>query len=158
MQKNTYKFDVERVVSLWLLPFLFGILVLILFIFKVLDYDDPITLVDVLVYLCLLIFSTGIFIFLFFNHLSYAKNVELITSDSEIEIIRNEKSVIIQVKNIEAIYEYYARRLPWSGIRKWIFVTTDDEVVVSSLTISWLDFHRLFSKKIVDKDFLFPTI
>jgi hypothetical protein len=158
LQKSIYKFDTERVVSVWLLPFLFGCFILIALIWKIFDYEVPITLVDVIIFCCLLFFTTGTSIILFFNHLPYANDVKLIVSDNEIEIITNEKSVTINLKDVEAIYEYGDRRVPWMAIRKWTFITSNDKFVISSLTISWLDFHRHFWNRIINKGFGFPLM
>ncbi|MFN5135309.1 MAG: hypothetical protein ACK5DG_08320 [Chitinophagaceae bacterium] len=146
--KSSYKFDIERVVGLCLLPFFFGCLSILILYSKLTDYEDPITVIDVLAYFLFFIFTTGVFIFLFFRYFSSEKNKVLTVTDDVVTIDDKSKTISIKLKEIESINEFHAGRLPWGHLRKWEFVTANEKFIVSSLTISWLNFHRHFGDKI----------
>ncbi len=146
--KSIYKFDTKRVVGLWLLPFFFNCFILLIFYTKLNDYEKPITFLDALAYFLFFFFSSGIFIFLFFNYMPTEKSKILTITNNELVLQDQSTVVSIKLDEIETIYEFSAGRLPWGHLRKWEIITSKEKLILSSITISWLDFHRHFGNKI----------
>jgi hypothetical protein len=113
---------------------------------------------DIFGWVFFFIFSAGIFIFLFVNHLPLARQTELILSNKTLKIVQQGQSYSCNLSDIKEVFEYSTGRLPWSSIAKWIIKTDDREFVVSSLTISKLNFERYFWNKTKDKTSLFPML
>jgi hypothetical protein len=134
-------------------------LVLILFLFfarfKTVNESKP---VDVLVFVFFLIFFVGIFVFLFFNHLALARKTELVIEGQQLTIVNDGKAEIISSSDILSIKEYTANRLPWGSVIKWNIAVKEKEYIISSLTISRLNFERHFHIKIETKTSLVPII
>ena len=146
--KTVYKFDTERVVGLWLLPFFFFCCSVLIFYYKLSDYEKPITIIDVFTQVLFFVFSSGIFIFLFFNYLPSEKNKILTISNNELFLEDSSRVFSVKLDEIEKINEFNANRLPWGHLRKWEIITSKEKLILSSITISWLDFHRHFGNKI----------
>ena len=144
-------------INLWLLPVLLTILMIIFIISKV-DSLGDLTWVEILGWVCFFIFSAGMFLFLFFNHLPIAKQTELIITNKNFEIIQQGQTYSGELNDITEVVEYSTGRLPWSSIAKWIVKTGDREIVISSLTISKSNFKRYFWNKTIDKTSLLPTL
>ncbi len=106
----------------------------------------------------LILFSVGIFAFLFFNHLPLARQTELIIDGKRLTIVREGKEESIHFSEITGIKEYTAKKLPWGFIMKWCLTAKGKEYVISSLTISQLNFERHFHDKTETKVSVFPTV
>lgn len=154
---NRYRFDTARCINLWLVP---GLLCVLMFgfLFSRIDSWGDVSARDMLGWVLFFTFSTGIFIFLFFNHLPLARQTELIISDETFKIVQGEQSYSCDLSDIKEVFEYSTGRLPWSSIAKWIIKTGDREFKVSSLTISKLNLERHFWNKTKDKTSLFPML
>lgn len=157
MTKNRYKFDFSRLVNLWLLPVLFIVITLV-FIFSKYNSFEDLSAKDILGLTFFFLFSAGAFIILFFNHLPIAKKTELIITNNTLEITQGDDKYSCNLAEIEEVVEYSTGRLPWSSIAKWIIKVNDREFVISSLTISKLNFERHFWNHTKDKTSLFPTL
>ena len=113
-------------------------------------------------FIFLLIWTIGIFIFLFFNHFSIGRTTVIFVLDKkftekEITIFQSDKKYCFQLNEVTEITEYSTFKLPWSGIKKWLIKTNQTEVWISSLTISSFKFEQLFYNKIEHKTSLFPV-
>ncbi len=154
---NHYKFNTARLINIWLLPVLS-----MSFMFVVLNLKSDtlqnLSGVDILAFSLFFIFLVGVFIFLFINHLSIALRTELILSRKTFEIIKNKKSYKCDLSEITEVIEYSTARLPWSSIIKWKLKVADKEIVISSLTISKLNFERYFHDKTEEKISVFPRV
>ena len=157
MTRNRYKFDNARLINLWLLPVLFTILIIVI-LYSKFDSLRDISVIDSLVWAFFFMFSVGIFIFLYFNHLPLARQTELIVSSKTFEIIQGSESYSCSLGDITQVTEYSTARLPWSSIAKWKVKANDREFVISSLTISKLNFERYFFNKTNQKTSLFPKL
>lgn len=157
MTEKRYKFDTIRLINLWLLPTFFTALIIVLFYSKFDKFSQP-KLIDIIAWSLLFVFAVGLFIFLFFNHISFARQTELVFFDKQLQLFQGDKSSAIDFKDIKEIIEYSSKKLPWGHIMKWKIVTTDKEFVVSSLTISQFYFEKYFWGKIKHKVSLLPTI
>lgn len=157
MTESRYKFDNIRIIKLWLLPVLFTVLI---FVFLSLKFDsiNDFSGMDILVWTLFSIFSMGIFIYLFLNHLSLARQTELVISTRTFKIIQGKQSYSYDLHEITEVIQYSTAHLPWSSIIKWTLKTNDREFVISSLTISKLNFERYFWNKTEDKTSLFPRL
>ena len=155
--ENRYKYDTARFINLWLLPVLLTVLIFVVLYSKFNSLRD-LSVSDILFWIFFLLFSVGIFIFLYFNHLPLARQTELIISSKTFEIIQRSQSYSCDLGDIKEVIEYSTGRLPWSSIAKWIIKTNDREFVISSLTISKLNFERHFWNKTKDKTSLLPRI
>ena len=114
--------------------------------------------VDIIGFVFLIMFRVGTFVFLFFNHLPLARQTELIIKDKQLIIVRDGKEERIDFSQITSIKEYTAKKLPWGFIMKWCLTANGEEYVISSLTISQLNFERHFHDKTETKVSLFPTV
>jgi hypothetical protein len=114
--------------------------------------------VDIIGLTLLILFSVGTFVFLFFNHLPLARQTELIIEGKQLTIIREGKIESIHFSEITRIKEYSTAKLPWSSIKKWSISTNGKEYIISSLTISQLNFERHFHDKTETKVSFFPTL
>lgn len=139
------------------MPLLLSGLIL-LFLYSKFDSFKDLSGEDILVWTLFFIFSVGIFVFLFFNHLSLARQTELVITTKTLKIIQRGQAYSCDMKDIKEVIEYSTGRLPWSSIIKWIIKAGDREFVISSLTISKLNFERHFWNKTKDKTSLFPTL
>ncbi len=157
MTEERYIFNASRVITLWLLPTFFTFLTLFL-IYSKFDSIREFTLKDFIAWTFFFIFSVGIFIYLFLNHLPYARQTQLIIINKTFKIIQSDNSYSANFSDIEEIVNYSANRLPWGYIMKWKIRTADTEVIISSLTISQFNFERHFYNKIKDKTCFLPTI
>lgn len=157
MTENRYKFDNIRIINLWLLPVLLTVLI---FVFLSLKFDGirDFSGTDILVWTLFFIFSVGIFVYLFLNHLSLATQTELVISTRIFKIIQRNQSYSCDLHEIKEVIQYSTAHLPWSSIIKWTLKTNDREFVISSLTISKLNFDRHFWNKTEDKTSLFPIL
>lgn len=104
------------------------------------------------------IFAVGLFVFLFFNHLPIARQTELSVKGKTFQIIQNKHCYSANFDDIKEIVEYSSKKLPWGFIMKWKIKVANNEIVVSSLTISQFNFKRHFHNKIKHKVSLLPTI
>ena len=157
MRQNRYSLNFFRLLGVWSLPLLSLVLILFLFFarFKTVNESKP---VDVLVFVFFLIFFVGIFVFLFFNHLALARKTELVIEGQQLTIVNDGKAEIISSSDILSIKEYTANRLPWGSVIKWNIAVKEKEYIISSLTISRLNFERHFHIKIETKTSLVPII
>jgi hypothetical protein len=114
--------------------------------------------VDIIGFSLLILFSVGTFIFLFFNHLPLARQTELIIKGKQLTIVREGKEERIHFSEITGIKMYTAKKLPWGFIMKWCLTANGKEYVISSLTISQLNFERHFHDKTETKVSVFPTV
>jgi hypothetical protein len=114
--------------------------------------------VDIIGFSLLIVFSVGTFVFLFFNHLPLARQTELMIEDKQLTIIREGKEERIHFSEITGIKMYTAKKLPWGFIMKWCLTANGKDYVISSLTISQLNFERHFHDKTKAQVSLFPTV
>ncbi len=103
-------------------------------------------------------FFVGIFGLLFFNHLPIAKQTELVLSRKIFRINQGGKQYSYDMNEIDEVIEYSTGRLPWSSIIKWKLKVDNIEFVVSSLTISKINFDRHFWNITKEKLSLFPML
>lgn len=157
MNENTYRLNTLRIINLWFFPTLMFILCLFAFFSKFNSLHDA-RVIDIVGLTFLLVFSVGIFVFLFFNHLPIARHTKLIVKSKQITIIQGEKEAVIDFDSITKIEEYTANRLPWGRIVKWCISSNGKIYTISSLTISQLNFERHFHNKTDSKTNLFPMV
>lgn len=157
MTEKKYIFNATRLITLWLLPTFFTFLILFLIYSKV-DSIKNLTWTDIIAWTFFFIFAVGLFVFLFFNHLPFARQTQLIILDKTFKIIQGNRCISAKFSDIEEIVEYSSRKLPWGFIMKWKIKIADKEIVISSLTISQHDFEQYFWSKIKHKVSLMPTI
>ncbi|HYH16969.1 MAG TPA: hypothetical protein VD794_17170 [Flavisolibacter sp.] len=157
MTEKRYRFNFYRLLALWSLPTFFLVFTIFLFFskFNSVSHAQPI---DIIGFTFLLLFSVGIFIILFFNHLPSALKTELVLKGKQLTIVRNGREETINFVDIAAIKLYTAKKLPWGFIMKWCLTAKDKDYIISSLTISQLDFERYFHDKTEVKVSLFPKI
>lgn len=139
------------------MPTLFTLLILILIYSKV-DSIRELTVADIIAWTLFFTFAVGLFVFLFFNHLSLARQTELCVVGKTFQIIQGGKSYSASFDDIQEIIEYSSKKLPWGFIMKWKIKSKYNEIIVSSLTISQLNFERHFHNKIKHKVSFLPTI
>ena len=157
MKEERYIFNTSRLITLWLLPIFFTFLILF-FNYSKFDSYKEFSLTDIIAWTIFFLFTVGLFIFLFLNHLPIARQTQLIIINKTFKIIQSDNYYIANFNDIEEIVNYSANRLPWGYIMKWKIRTTDAEFTISSLTISQLNFERHFYNKIKYKTSLLPTI
>ena len=92
---------------------------IVYFIYLKFDSVGAFMLIDIIVWTLYLIFTVGIFAFLFFNHLPLARKSELVIIGKTFQIIQGDNSYLVNFSDIENIVEYSANRLPWGYIMKW---------------------------------------
>ena len=155
--ENRYRLTPYRLLVLWSLPIFFLAFFLFLFFSKFGTIYEA-KFIDILAFTLLILFSVGTFVFLFFNHLPLARQTELIIQGKLLTIVRDGKVERIDFSEITSIKEYTAKKLPWGFIMKWSLKTNEKEYIISSLTISQLDFERYFHDKTETKVSLFPTV
>jgi hypothetical protein len=132
---------------------------LILFsIYSKVESVKNLTPTEIIAWTLIFVFTVGIFMFLFFNHLQFARHTRLIIADQTFKICQGDYSFSASFENIEEIIEYSSKKLPWGFIMKWKIKVGDSEFIVSSLTISQLNFESYFYKKIKHKVSLLPII
>ena len=98
------------------------------------------------------------FIILFINHLLKVKGSELLISKDKITFNKNGTEESLNFNEIIEVVQYSTSRYPWSSIIKWEIITATNKYLVSSLSISKLNFERFFYNKIKEKTDYFPTI
>jgi hypothetical protein len=163
MKKRIFKFNAYRIFSLWIVP-----LILLAFMILVFQVDrksmwnmKPIELVA---WCLFLVFSVGIFSFLFFNHLSFASKSRVIFENESIEVIQKNKVYTVRLADIQKVVEYSidnkytSGKLPWGSLMKWKIVTANEEVYISSLTISKDDFKKYINKELTYNFSYLPMI
>jgi hypothetical protein len=155
--EERYIFNASRLITLWLLPIFFTFLILFLIYLKF-DSTNELTLTDIIAWTLFSTFAVGFFVFLFFNHLPFAKQTELIVVDKNFKIIQGDNSYLTNYGEIKEIVEYSSNKLPWSLIMKWKIKLSEREIIISSLTISKFNFERHFYGKIKHETSLLPTI
>ena len=128
------------------------------FIYLKFNNFGALKLIDIIAWTLYFIFTVGIFAFLFFNHLPLARKSELVIIGKTFQIIQGDNFYLVNFSDIENIVEYSANRLPWGYIMKWKIKTNNTEILISSLTISQLNFERHFYTKIKHETKLLPTI
>lgn len=159
--ETKYKLDGMRLLNLWILPILFLIFVFAAFHFK---YGSifRLQLTSVIALIFFIIITTGVFIFLFLNHLPLAKQTELTIIGSaivkEIQIVQGTVAYTIPFGEIEEVIEYSTAGLPWSAIVKWKIIAKGNQIIISSLCISRRNFERYFFNRITSKPDLFPAL
>ena len=119
--------------------------------------------IDIVVGVLIFVYSVGLFIYLFFNHLPLAKQTELAISRqgafvNQIKITQGGNIFSTNYNDIKEVIEYSSVKLPWSSIVKWVIITKDNQIMISSLTISQNNFERNFWDKINQKPHLLPKI
>lgn len=142
---------------MWLLPIFFTLLILFLIYSKV-DSIINLTPTEIIAWTLFFIFAVGLFVFLFFNHLQFARQTELTVNGKTFKIIQGDHSYSANFDDIEEIIEYSSKKLPWGFIMKWKIKVADNEIVVSSLTISQFNFESHFHNKIKHKVSLLPIV
>jgi hypothetical protein len=155
--ENRYHFNLSRFLSLWSLPIILLAMLTFLFFSKYEKLNEAKS-VQLLALSLFMLFCVGPFAFLFFNHLPLARRTMLIIKDKILYILidgQQEKIEFLEIKNIT---EYSTAKLPWSSIRKWIISANEKEYVISSLTISNLNFERHFYDKIETKVSFLPMV
>ena len=162
MTETKYKFDTIRRLNLWLLPTLF-LLLIAAAIYSKFNTSSQFKLIDIIGWTSFFVFVVGIFMYLFFNHLPIARKAQLVitgvgTNDKGIEITQGDTFYATHSSDIKEIVEYSTSKLPWSSIIKWKIITDDNQITISSLTISKYNFERYFWNKIKVKTSLLPTI
>ncbi len=157
MTEYKYIFNANRLITLWILPTLFTFLTLFL-IYSKYESIREFTLKDFIAWTFFFIFFVGLFIYLFINHLPYARQTQLIIINKTFKIIQSDNSYTANFSDIEEIVNYSANKLPWGYIMKWRLKTADKEVIISSLTISQFNFERHFYNRIKHETSLLPTI
>ena len=157
MTEIRYKFNTTRLINLWFIPTLLTTLFFALFYLKF-DRLQYLSYKDIIVWGLIFICFAGVFIFLFINHLQLARQTELIIQGKTFKIIQGVHSYSGDLSTIKEIIQYSTGRLPWSSIIKWKIKTGDREFVISSLTISKLNFERHFNNKIKDKTSFMPIL
>jgi hypothetical protein len=140
-----------------LTPFLFSIILLVGILLKI-NGTTGFKLVDYFVWLFLFLFFAGVYVFLFINHFSLARNTEVFITYRDFEIVQNGKKIQGSFNDIQHIMEYNARRLPWMSIIKWEITVGSQKIILSSLTISKSSFDRYFYNKIDEQFAFFPRI
>ena len=113
---------------------------------------------DILFWTLYFIFFAGVYVFLFFDHLSLARETELIIGKHTFQIIQGSQSYSCNMDAVNEVIEFSAGRLPWGPIVKWKVKTRDKEFVISSLTISRSNFERHFWNKTTEINSLFPRL
>ncbi len=157
MTQEKYIFNASRVITLWLLPIFYTFLILF-FIYSKFESIREFTSTDFITWTLFFIFFVGLFIYLFLNHLPYARQTQLIITNKTLKIIQSDNSYSTSFSDIDEIVNYSANRLPWGYIMKWKIRTADTEVIISSLTISQFNFERHFYNKIKHETSILPTI
>jgi hypothetical protein len=152
-----YRITPYRLLVLWSLPIFFLTFILLVF-FSKFDTIYEARRIDIIAFTLLILFSVGTFVFLFFNHLPLARQTELVIQGKLLTIIRGGKVERINYSEITSIKEYSAKRLPWGFIMKWSLKTNEKEYIISSLTISQLNFERHVNDKTETKVLLFPKV
>jgi hypothetical protein len=112
---------------------------------------QEVKLKDIFGFSLLFLVTVGTFIFLFVNHLPFARQTELIIKGKQLNIIGKGKADSIPFSEITSIKEYATSKTPWSSIKKWKIEAGGKEYVISSLTISPLNFDRQFLIKLKQK-------
>lgn len=159
---TNYKFDTARLINLWIFP-VFIFLVIIVLLYSNITKPSQLQFVDIVVGAIMFIYAVGFFIYLFLNHLPLAKQTELAitrqgTVVKQIKIIQGHNIFTTNYNDIKEVIEYSTVKLPWSSIVKWVIITKDNQIMISSLTISQNNFERNFWDKIKQKPHLLPKI
>jgi fumarate reductase subunit C len=157
-----YRFNTLRLITLWFLPLFFTALIMVLLYLKV-GKSSGLKFLDFIIWALLFVFTVGLFLYLFLNHLPFARHTELaITRQgsivNEIKITLGDIIYTTDYADIKEVIEYSTAKLPWSSIIKWEIITKDNQIIISSLTISKYNFERIFWNKIKEKTHLFPKI
>jgi hypothetical protein len=155
--ENRYHFNLFRFLSLWSLPIFFLAMFTFLFFSKYekLNEAKPVHLLALSLFM---LFCLGPFAFLFFNHLTLARHTTIVIKDKMLCIQIYGEEELIDFLEIKNITEHSTAKLPWSSIRKWTISANEKEYVISSLTISKLNFERHFYDKIETKVSLLPMV
>ena len=161
-KEKKYKFSFLRLFSILSLPLIL-LTILILMFYERLFVSREIETTILFGFVFMLFWSIGVFLLLFFNHLSIVRTTVMLVLDKkypekEITVFQTDKKICFQVSEVTQITEYSTSKLPWSGIKKWHIKTNETEVWISSLTISSFRFEELFYNKIEDKTSFFPIL
>ena len=157
MTEKKFKINALRIISLFIIPALI-ILIFLFILFIGPRKESPGKLINILIVSLLGLFILGVFIFLFVNHLNFAKTTELTFINKELYIYQNDIKEKVNFSDIEKITEYSTSKLPWSTIMFWRLKTNKKEYLISSLTISKFNFDGYFHNKIEQIPTFFPTI
>ena len=160
MTENKYRINPFRLLSTFLYPVICLIFVLFILFIPISKYESSQKLsYEIITITCILLFNCFVpFNILFVNHFLYAKKTELFLSNSIIEITQAGQTIIYDLKDIQKVNEYSTENLPWSSIVKWEIITSKGAYIISSLTISRLDFGRYLYNKIDYKSKVFPML
>jgi hypothetical protein len=137
-------------------------LISVMLYFKV-GKSSHLKLMDFIFWAFLFVFTVGLFLYLFFNHLPFARYTELAITQqgsvvNQITITHGSVRYTTDYVDIKEVIEYSTAKLPWSSIIKWEIITKDYQIFISSLTISQYNFERIFWDKIKQKTHLLPKV
>jgi hypothetical protein len=155
-KEKTYRLNFLRILATSLIP-IFGLVFSCFLVFYKFKKAD-VNLLDLTSLVLFLTYTTGIYLFIFFNHLPTARQTRLEVTNKEIFIIQNGKKIKIIPDQIEEISECSTMRLPWSSLKLWRIKTVEEKFNVTSLIISPREFERYFWNKIRSKTKVFPLI
>ena len=151
-----YQIDFQQILKTSAIPILSFLIFGSLFCYDIKTENS--SSIQILAFVIFLIFTTGIYIFLLFNHLRIARQTVLKIVNRQININQFEKSATINFEDIKEIIEFSTAKLPWSRLIIWEINTTNNHHYrISSLTISKSEFERFFWNKIETKTKLFPS-
>jgi hypothetical protein len=152
-----YKFSIIRFFELWILPISLTFFIAFI-IYDRFDNINGLALIESIAWVLFIIYAVGIFVYLFLNHLPFARKTQLIILDKTFQVKEKENLYSSKICDITEIIEYSTSKTPWGSIMKWKIKTIDKEIIISSLTISQTSFHRHFWNKITERTTVLPTI
>lgn len=156
MSKDSYKFDGNRCLSVWVIhasSFIFLFIASISLVSET-SKSDYLNIVCWFIFLLVLYAPHTV---LFLNHWKHEKDTVIILDKTQITIIKQEVKKVFQFDEIVKVEEYEATKTPWTIIVKWKILTQIEGVTISSLTFPRTELWRLFGKKLERKVSLFPS-
>jgi hypothetical protein len=156
-REKVYGSGIVRIISLWLLP-VFSASLVFYILFSKYNGITQIPPAEILAWAFFLIYASGVFVFLFFNHLRSERETKLIITGKTYQLIQGELIYSWRYEQIVEIIEYSTGFLPWSLLMKWKIRTGDNVFFISSLTISSSAFENHFRNKIRRRQVLFPKM
>jgi len=95
---------------------------------------------------------------LFFNHLAFAKQVELAFHDKTFQYTNGQESCLIDLADIKEVTEYAASKMPYGFVIKWVIETDERNFTVSNLVIPHSTIQYYFWNKMKYNFDFFPTV